>query len=602
MLAALTIWGASRLAFLCDDAFIHFRYAANLYEGRGIVWNPAPFAPVEGAGFLWVIVLATIWSLTGVAPPEAANPFSMLCGVVQLALLATALARVRDRDGRALPFVAWLCAMLALVGNRTFLQWLSSGLDTALFNMWLFWWTLHAFRGPGRRDARWLAWWSLAAALATMTRPDGLPLTCATAGVAGWLVLRRELPLRSALLGLAPLLLVVGLTLWRRAYYGDWLPNTYYAKVVAAWPEAGARYFACFAVENGTWLWLPIVVAWSIDAARRLGASFRAVLAHAPAAAAVAVVLFNTSYYLFKVGGDHFEYRVLSPLAALGTVACVAMAARLGRGARLPVATALALLLAGGVGWLHLAWTREPTYFGIRAVTPAAPAALKPLARWFDRQQLWLFARYICLRCVHHDIALQIYSGAHPARQNVATPEIPFPVLATGAVGVPGWVMADGVIIDEFGLNDWVIARAPLRPLQPLASGVLERAVAAADTDADGWLDYQALQVAFGTANGVPPGDAAGALRFMLDTFADERPGQMSVQQVLEAGPLIDAERRMAHDRAPPPGYVEAFEPNVTITPAGVVVRPRKVPLTAERVREIEAEWRARVLRGELGG
>ena len=32
--------------FLCDDAFISFRYARNLLEGHGLVFNPGEF--VEG--------------------------------------------------------------------------------------------------------------------------------------------------------------------------------------------------------------------------------------------------------------------------------------------------------------------------------------------------------------------------------------------------------------------------------------------------------------------------------------------------------------------------------------------------------------------------
>ena len=52
--------------FLCDDAFIAFRYAANLLHGWGLVWNPPPFAPVEGyTSFLWVVLLALVWALTG---------------------------------------------------------------------------------------------------------------------------------------------------------------------------------------------------------------------------------------------------------------------------------------------------------------------------------------------------------------------------------------------------------------------------------------------------------------------------------------------------------------------------------------------------------
>jgi hypothetical protein len=60
---------------------------------------------------------------------------------------------------------------------------------------------------------------------------------------------------------------------------------------------------------------LPLLLAWLVVELRRpLRTVVASLLEHAPAAAAVAVVLFNACYYLFKVGGDHFEYRVLSQL------------------------------------------------------------------------------------------------------------------------------------------------------------------------------------------------------------------------------------------------------------------------------------------------
>jgi arabinofuranosyltransferase len=57
----------------------------------------------------------------------------------------------------------------------------------------------------------------------------------------------------------------------------------------------------------------------------------------------------------------------------------------------------------------------------------------------------------------------------------------------------------------------------------------------------------------------------------------------------------------MAHERMPPPGYVEAFEPNVEVGPDGaVLVQPRATPMTAARIRAIEAEWRGKVRSGQL--
>jgi arabinofuranosyltransferase len=603
-LAAATIAGGASLAFLCDDAFIHFRYAANAHDGAGLVWNPAPFRPVEGAGFLWVLVLWAIRALTGVEPPDAANPFSIGCGVVQLLLLAGAARRLRARDGSVLPPLVGLCALAAIVANRTFLQWLSSGLDTALFNVWLLWWALHAFRGAGERGARWLAWWSLAAAMAALTRPDGLPLVAATVGVAGWLAARGALAWRRALAGLSPLLLVAAHLAWRRCYYGEWLPNTYYAKVVAAWPEAGWRYFACFALENGAWLWLPIAAVWvASELARGPRAAVAALVRHVPAVAAVAVVLFNAGYYLLKVGGDHFEYRVLSPTVPLGVLGCVAMTARIARGVWLPVATAGVLALAGGAGWGHLAMTSDARAEGIATTTPHVPALLRPLARWYDRQQVWLFFRYIGLRCSHHAARLETLRARFPTRVRFGAAEGPFPVRAESAVGLPGWCLPDCNFIDVFGLNDWVIARTPAHVPPEVPAEALRAAVRDADAGADGWLDSDELRDALGRAFGVRPDDGPGlfVLRLFWSIYCDDGSQRVTTAQAIEIGETISLTRRMAHERRPPPGYVEAFEPNVEVDDRGVVtVRPRATPMTAERIRAIEAEWRRKVERGEL--
>ena len=70
---ALLGWMASVSWFLTDDAFISFRYARNLLEGHGLVFNPGE--RVEGySNFLWVLELAAVWRALGV-PPEDAAPW-----------------------------------------------------------------------------------------------------------------------------------------------------------------------------------------------------------------------------------------------------------------------------------------------------------------------------------------------------------------------------------------------------------------------------------------------------------------------------------------------------------------------------------------------
>ena len=48
--------------------------------------------------------------------------------------------------------------------------------------------------------------------------------------------------------------------LWRYGYYGEWLPNTYYAKHIRPWYESGFRYLWAAALETGLYLLLPLTV------------------------------------------------------------------------------------------------------------------------------------------------------------------------------------------------------------------------------------------------------------------------------------------------------------------------------------------------------
>lgn len=53
--------------FLTDDAFISFRYACNLLEGHGLVFNPGEY--VKGhSNFLWVLELSALRGTFGLRP------------------------------------------------------------------------------------------------------------------------------------------------------------------------------------------------------------------------------------------------------------------------------------------------------------------------------------------------------------------------------------------------------------------------------------------------------------------------------------------------------------------------------------------------------
>jgi arabinofuranosyltransferase len=595
----IAIVGASKLAFLCDDAFITFRYVANAREGHGLVWNAPPFQPVEGyTAFLWALVLWATWSWFGVEPPDSANVLSIACGVGLLLVTARAALAMRDRDQRLLPPVVALCALGVIFGNRTFLQWWTSGLETALFNLAFVAWVLLAFRSKTRRDTRWLATWSAAAAASALTRPDGLLLVAATAATACAALLQRERRPGQLLAGLLPLLFVLAHIAWRRWFYGEWLPNTYYAKVITPWPEAGLRYLCCFCFEHGAWLWLPITIVWLAVECQRGSANVqRALLDNVPAAVAVATVVAHAGYYVLRVGGDHFEYRVLSQLVPLGVLACAAMAARVANGVRLTIATVLTLGLASAVGWLHLALTRDMGAYGLQPLTPQLPAVVRPLVRWFDQQQMWLLFRRIGMRCSFHACVMHKFATETYPPMRITDPPDPFPMMLAGGVGVLGWNLRDCAILDLLGLNDWVVARTPVHDERAALVGQrLRPAVEAADADHNGYLDLDELRTAINQAFGSGPEDRGNdfILRLLMSIYSDEGK-QVTLADAVAIGDVMNPEHAMAHDRQPPVGYFEAFEPNVTVENGVAIAKPRKVPMTAERIQAIEAEWREKI-------
>ena len=104
--------------------------------------------------------------------------------------------------------------------------------------------------------------------------------------------------------------------LWRRATYGQWLPNTYYAKYVAPWPQAGLRYLAAFVLEYAWWVWLAVALVACLRGLRPRSDTFSVRLRALSPAAAVALLatcalVAQLAYYVLLVGGDHFEFRVL---------------------------------------------------------------------------------------------------------------------------------------------------------------------------------------------------------------------------------------------------------------------------------------------------
>ncbi|MEM6569913.1 MAG: hypothetical protein AAF957_15995 [Planctomycetota bacterium] len=293
--AALFAALASRHAFIGDDAFISFRYAENLIAGHGLVFNPGE--RVEGyTNFLWTVLIAAVMAV-GLPPEPLSNALGIAAGAVLLALVARMGARER---GWGDPLV-WL-APLGLAANRTFAAWSTGGLETMLFALLLFA-GLARFLEERERDAARPLVSAVLLAAATLTRPEGgLAFVLAAAFFAIETLRSRPRALRPVLTWGLTYGAIVGAHLaFRIAYYGDFVPNTFRAKVTGLQWDQAATWFGMYVSDYGAWAyaWLALVpIVVRRDARSTL----------------FTVFLLTYLAYLGSVGGDIFEFRFLAPL------------------------------------------------------------------------------------------------------------------------------------------------------------------------------------------------------------------------------------------------------------------------------------------------
>lgn len=323
-----------------DDTFISLRYAQNLVQGRGLVFNPGE--RVEGyTNFLWTLLCAVPFAV-GLDPLVFVRILGLcsgFVGVLGAASLGRALAPGRPAAAGA---AAVLAGSLPFLGAESVM-----GLETVAFAaLAVTGVTLFLRERRAERGGRFFPWSGVVLGLAVLTRPEGV----LAAGVVFLFDLARAV--RTRVIGTARWtrwLVVAGVvvahTVFRLVYYGDLLPNTFYAKVGGGIASLGRG--AGYAVDFGTAVFPLLLLALFgvFCAARRAGA--RGV---GPAAATAAAFV----VYVIYVGGDYkptFRFFATPALfaAALAGVGLEWLVAR-GRAGALWRAAAL-----GAVGVLLIA-------------------------------------------------------------------------------------------------------------------------------------------------------------------------------------------------------------------------------------------------------
>ncbi len=322
ILLSLVLLGLMLLAFfnrfIQDDAFISFRYAQNLVQQGELTWNPGETDRVEGyTNFLWTLLMA-VPHLLGINPVTFSMALGLLCAFGSFITFWHLSAYIlKDFNYR-------LLALVLLGTNYTFSAYATGGLETQLQALLILLGTLITLRltlDGKTASPRSLAALSILAALALLTRLDSaLPFAVLYAAI-GLHLLMLKLPPRKTvgniLIAVLPAALILGVWFaWKLSYYGDLLPNTFYAKT------GGLSYNAIY---NGifylykyahSYLLIPFAILFLFYGPR---------LARRPVLWLLIAMTGIWLLYIVYVGGDFMEFRFLVPIIPFITLLITAL-------------------------------------------------------------------------------------------------------------------------------------------------------------------------------------------------------------------------------------------------------------------------------------
>jgi arabinofuranosyltransferase len=348
-----------------DDDYIVYRYAQNLIEGNGLVFNVGE--RIEGfTAPLWTFLIAAGLGL-GIDPVRVSTFLSVFGAGLATFAVAEAWRRRSKGQWRAAPAIL-LCASPVLAYHGV------AGLGTTLLAGLLALWLL--FYEDALRNSRPACAASVVLAFACLMRQE-----CALFALPFLFVELRRV--RSAW-PVAPIVALVGWTAFRLIYFGSWLPVTYAVKKLPLADDLayGGAYLMDATLQTGVLLFLIAgLVAWR-----------RAEGGLLPALQVAMTGLLLHSAYVVYVGGDFMAHaRFFVPtLPLLFYFGCLGARSLLAE--RRGLRTILLLVAIAGLqgpqfdrveregeaAFFEARWARLGRHFGTYA-PPGTTVALSPI-------------------------------------------------------------------------------------------------------------------------------------------------------------------------------------------------------------------------------
>lgn len=215
--------------WLVDDAGISFSYARNLAAGFGLVSQPGVL-PVEGfSNPAWTFGLAFVEILGCFDPLWTPKVLSVVLILGAFLVLHGLIRYMRDENAPVFSFAVLACCS----ANPSFVIWTTSGLENPLYTTLICTLLFLCIRASATEAASSIAIMAgILSALIALTRPDGVVYSVLfPAALLLGPACRFRTRARQLGAYLFPFSIFAGAYVWfRTTYFGDWLPNTYYAK------------------------------------------------------------------------------------------------------------------------------------------------------------------------------------------------------------------------------------------------------------------------------------------------------------------------------------------------------------------------------------
>lgn len=304
------LFDAISKSWTCDDAFISFRYAKNLVEGKGLIYNLGE--RVEGyTNFLWTILIAFGMKLK-FDPINFTNALGIIAFVLTIftfIYISWRLFGIQNPFGVFIPLTA-LCLLI----HHDFKVFATGGLETSLFTFLI---TLGFGGLIFSKNKYSFLLTGLFFVLAMLTRPDGIIFYVLS--VIFLILTASSTPKRLLYFLIPSIVIYIPYYTFRFLYYHYPFPNTYYARsAYLPWWEQGLKYWILYFRSYYILLLLPVL---GVIPLVKTKVSFRR-LTRLPfhfdriQNSIFLSLLFSVIYslYVIRVGGDFMFARFFVPI------------------------------------------------------------------------------------------------------------------------------------------------------------------------------------------------------------------------------------------------------------------------------------------------